>query len=134
MVKVDISGDTRYPLNRKIVRYAVSDTISKNKLVSVNIEVSVSVVGSRKMDKITGEFLGDGKKHEVLSFPFEEVTNTKSYGFINPPDEVLRLGDIVLCWPYVLEAARVDDVMVDDEVYGLVCHSTEHLLGKHHEE
>ena len=133
MVNVEISGDTRYPLNRKIVRSAVFETLAKNKISDANIEVSVTVVGRRKMDKLTGDFMKDNKKHEVLSFPFEELTGNMSHGFINHPDGVLRLGDIVLCWPYVLDAAGVDDVLVDDEVYMLVSHSVEHLLGKHHE-
>lgn len=132
MVNVDIVSDTRYPVNRKIVRKAVVDTLSKNK-VNGDIEVSVAVVGRRKMKQLTDQYLGDGLNHEILSFPFEDVASTSKEGFINPPDDVLRLGDIVLAWPDVVLAAGSDDVMVDDELYMLTSHGVEHLLGKHHE-
>lgn len=133
MVKTLIFSDTRYPVNRKIVRKAVSDTFLKYKIESIQAEVSVAVVGKRKMKCLTDKFMKDGREHEVLSFPLEEVTASSGSGFAGPPDEVLRLGDVVLCWPQVLEAASQDDIMVDEEVYKLTCHGIEHLLGQHHE-
>lgn len=133
MIKVEIVSDTRYPLSRKTVRRAVVDTLSKNKVTFGDIEVSVAVVGKRKMKLLSGKYMNDDKNHEILSFPYEDLNNLNSHGFINLPDNVLRLGDIVLCWPEVLLAASSDDLLVDDEVYFLISHGVEHLLGKHHE-
>ncbi|KKR51180.1 MAG: putative rRNA maturation factor [Candidatus Curtissbacteria bacterium GW2011_GWA1_40_16] len=133
MVKTLIFSDTRYPVNRKIVRKAVADTFLKYKIEATIAEVSVAVVGSRKMKDLTDKFMKDGKEHEVLSFPLEELTAGFASGFAGSPDDVLRLGDVVLCWPQVLEAASRDDIMVDEEVYKLTCHGIEHLLGQHHE-
>lgn len=133
MQRVLISGDTRYPVNRKIVRQAVEDTLSKNKIGSSGIEVSVVVIGKRKMKTLSEQFMKDGLEHEVLSFPLEEITQDTGKGFVNAPDGILRLGDIVLAWPQVVALAGLENIMVDDEVYKLVAHSVEHLLGKHHE-
>ena len=131
MIKILIHTDTRYPVNRKIIRKAVFDVFAKNKITG-DAEVSVAVVGERKMKDLSGKYLSDSKNHEVLTFALEDITNAKG-GFINPPDEILRLGDVVLCWPQVLSLAAKDDVLVDDEVYFLASHGAEHLLGKHHE-
>jgi rRNA maturation RNase YbeY len=133
MLRVNIVTDTRYPVNRKTIRKAIADTLNLNKMLSGELEVSVAVVGKRKMGYITDEFVKDGKSHEVLAFPFEELTQELKSGFINSPDGILRLGDIVLCWPEVLLSAARDDVLVDDEVYTLTAHAVEHLLGNHHE-
>ena len=133
MVKVLIFSDSRYPVNRKVIRKAVLETFIKHKIEAISAEVSVAIVGSRKMNDLTEKFMKDGKKHEVLSFPLEEVTFDSQAGFVSPPESVLRLGDVVLCWPEVLDAASQDDIMVDEEVYKLTCHGVEHLLGKHHE-
>lgn len=92
-------------------------------IVSMDAEVSVSVVGRRKMKALTDKYLKDGKEHEVISFPLEGGVG---------PDEVLRLGDVVLCWPEVLLCAARDNSMVDAEVEKLTAHGVEHLLGKHH--
>lgn len=131
MINILIKTDTRYPVNRKIVRKAVEDTFFKNNLGDIDAEVSVSVVGRRKMHELSEKFLDEDSDHDVLAFALEEIGDTKS-GFINPPDEVLRLGDVILCWPDILEIASSEDLMVDDEVYKLTCHGVEHLLGKHH--
>ncbi len=133
MLRVNIIADTRYPVNRKTIRKAITDTLNSNKMLSGELEVSVAVVGKRKMGDLTEEYLKDGKSHEVFAFPLEEVTQETKSGFINSPDGILRLGDIVLCWPEVLVAASRDEVLVDDEVYTLTAHATEHLIGRHHE-
>lgn len=133
MQRVLISGDTRYPINRRIIRQAVENTLLRNKISSEDIEVSVMVIGKRKMRDLSLRFMKDGQDHEVLSFPLEEITQDSGRGFINAPDGILRLGDIVLSWPQVVALAGIEDIMVDDEVYKLVAHSVDHLLGKHHE-
>lgn len=139
MIKILIHTDTRYPVNRKVIRKAIEDTLMKYKIANLDAEVSVAVIGKRKMKEIGEKYLNDSRAHDVLSFPLEEVSkginpnNMSRQGFINSPDDILRLGDIILCWPKVLETASSDDVMVDDEVYFLTSHATEHLLGKHHE-
>ncbi len=100
----------------------------KERIADIDGEVSVSVVGRRKMKDLTSKYLGDGKTHEVLSFPFENAQGK----FSKSPDDVIRFGDVVLSWPEVLLCAAHDDVMVDEEVGKLVAHGVEHLLGKHH--
>lgn len=132
MVKVEITTDTRYPVNRKVVRQAVVDTISQNRLSAADVEVSVSVIGSRKMKNLLRDYLDDGNAHSVLSFALEDVSDSGS-GFINAPSQPLALGDIVICWPELLREAAAADMMVDVRLAFLVSHATEHLLGKHHD-
>ena len=134
MTRVVIWADSRYPVNRKIIRKAVLDSFSKNKISQIDCEVSVAVVGKRKMKALCRKYLGDLALHEILTFPLEDVGKAGLSGFISAPDGILRLGDIVLCWPQVLEEASYQDVMVDEQVYFLICHGVDHLLGKHHDE
>ena len=132
MVNVLIHTDSRYPVNRKIIRKACWETLEKNKAEGLSAEVSVAVVGARKMKDLTKTYLGDNQKHEVLSFAFEDISQSGK-GFVNVPDDILRLGEVVLCWPAVLSEASRDEVMVDDKVYELTSHGVEHLLGIHHD-
>jgi len=133
MVDVLITTDTRYPVNRKLIRKAIADAFAKRRMVDMKAEISVVVIGKRKMKEISQKYLDDRENHEILTFPLEEVTGKDSRGFINVPDGILRLGDIILCWPKVLEAASEDDVLVDDEVSQLIIHGVAHLFGEHHE-
>ena len=134
MLDILIKSDTRYPVNRKIIRKAVTDTLAKQEIGNISAEVSIAVVGKRKMKMLCDKYLGDGEIHEVLTFPFEEITQKVGrQGFVNPPGGQLVLGDVILCWPQVLNMAAFDDVLVDDEVYLLIAHGMEHLLGKHYQ-
>lgn len=130
MVKVLISSDSRYPVNRKVIKKAVLDVFIREGIESLNAEVSVLVCGFRKMNELTKKYLDDGNDHEVLSFPLEE--NHKAS--VDNSGELLRLGDVVISWPKVLELAAAENIYVDEKLAFLVSHGVEHLLGKHHEE
>ena len=67
--------------------------------------------------------------HNVLSFPFMEADET----FREPPDNIIHLGDIVICYPKVVEEAGKEGKLIDEKVLELVTHGALHLLGKHHE-
>ena len=139
MVNVLIHTDSRYPVNRKIIRKACWETLVKNKAGSLSAEISLAVVGARKMKNLAQKYLEDDRKHEVLSFSFEDISQSSRglsagrQGFVNVPDDILRLGEVVLCWPQLLVEASRDEGMVDDKVYELTSHGVEHLLGIHHE-
>ena len=49
------------------------------------------------------------------------------------PSDILRLGDIVLSYPQVINDAVRDEMLVDDKVDELVEHGIDALLGLHHE-
>ena len=73
----------------------------------------------RKLDKTT----------DVLSFGLNEGD-----AFVESPDDVLRLGDIVVSYPQAVDEAREENKMVIDQIVLLVLHGLDHLLGKHHPE
>lgn len=129
MVRVLISTDPRYPVNRKVIRQAVNKVFRDEGIESLSAEVSVLVCGSRKMRELTKKYFNDGLDHEVLSFPLEE----RKKGFVGGSVDVLRLGDVVISWPKVLELAAGENIFVDEKLSFLVSHGVEHLLGKHHE-
>lgn len=132
MVTVLIKTDGRYPVNRRAIRAAIGEVINEQRLGSLNAEISVMVCGARKMEELTRQYIGDGRVHEVLSFPFEDVRQRGA--FVGAPDGVLRLGDIIVSWPEVVRLAGENDLMIDSQLSNLINHGMEHLLGKHHEE
>lgn len=132
MLKVLIKTESRYPVNRKAIRKGILAVLTAEGLTNLDAEVSVLVCGSRKMKALADKHLGDGKVHEVLSFPFQDSKSGKA--FANSPDTVLMLGDIIVSWPEIVRLAGENDRLVDDELAFLAGHGFEHLLGKHHEE
>lgn len=125
-VSVPIFVESRYKINRKRIKETVLSVINKND-VTGSVEVSVAVVGDRKMRELSRKYKGEDKTRNILSFSQTEGENIKT------ATDALRLGDIVLAYPQVINDAIRDEMLVDDKVDQLVEHGLMHLLGLHHE-
>ena len=90
------------------------------------VEVSIAVIGNRKMRALNKKYRDIDKSTNVLSF-----SQTEGDGVMQPPYK-LYLGDIVLSFPKVIEECARDNMLIDDRVDELVEHSLMHLLGFHH--
>lgn len=135
MLKVLVKRESRYPASRKVIRFAIEKVLYEQGLKGLDVEVSVFICGFRKMKSMAKKHLRDDKLHEVLSFGLSEVKPlSKQRGFVNPPDTIMRLGDIIVCWPEVVGLAAQNNKMVDEQLAFLISHGMEHLLGIHHEE
>ncbi|MDQ3099418.1 MAG: rRNA maturation RNase YbeY [bacterium] len=131
MITVLITSDPRYPINKERIREQVEKTLVEMRVVG-DVEVSITVVGDRKMKELNSKFRQIDDTTDVLSFPLEESDSNES-GFLNFPTNVLYLGDIVLSYPQAIVNASTYNRLVDDEINTLVEHSILHLLGIHHE-
>ncbi len=126
--KVFIKADSRFPINRKKIRQAVNSILKEND-VRGEVEVSILIAGDRKMKALNKKYLQRKKVTSVLSFPMEDTREASGLGFVDSPDEVLRLGDIVISYPQAVKAAAEKNILVDDQIEKLIKHGTKHLLG-----
>lgn len=122
MIKVMISTESRYPVDRKIIRARCLKVLDEHG-VKGKAEIEIDVVGDRKMRGLHKKYMGDDTTTDVLSFPLDDVG----------PDNVLRLGNVVVSYPQAIEEAMKDNVLVDEKIAFLVEHGILHLLGIHHE-
>mgnify|MGYP001593604484 FL=1 len=125
-LNVLIFVESRYKVNRKRIRTALSNLLSEQG-VNSPVEVSVAVVGDRKMRELSKKYKGEDKTRNILSFSLTEGEK------MTVPAGVLRLGDIVISYPVLITEASRDEVLVDDKIDELVVHGMTHLLGLHHE-
>lgn len=128
MIKVLIKADSRLPINRKKIRQLVTSVLKENGLKS-EIEISILVVGDRKMKSLNKMYLGRKETTSVLSFPLENTSENSGFGFASSLDGILRLGDIVISYPQVLKKAMEKNILVDEEVESLIKHGMKHILG-----
>ena len=126
-VNVLIFVESRYKINRKRIKQTVEKVIDENEMASP-VEVSIAVVGDRKMRELSRQYKGEDKTRIVLSFSLTEGQPAQL------PNDILRLGDVVLSFPQVIRDASRDEMLVDDKVDELIEHGLLHLLGLHHEE
>lgn len=135
MVDVVITTESRFPINRKSIRDTV-EKVLKEKKVRASVYVEVNIVGDRKMRFFNKTYRSVDETTDVLSFPLENSSaeGKGSFGFVSPPDGVLRLGSIVVSYPQAILAAAQDNCLVDERIAFLVEHGVMHLLGYHHDE
>lgn len=124
-VSIPIYVESRYKVDRKKIKATIIRVL-KSQGVTGACEVSVAVVGNRKMKTLNKKYRDIDAPTNVLSF-----SQTEGEGMIMPPDK-LYLGDIVLCFPKVVEECARDNMLIDDRVNELTEHSLMHLLGFHH--
>jgi len=127
MITVLFQTESHFPVDRKKIKQAVGDALVGQ--VHRDAEVSVSIVGDRRMRELNNKYRNLDKTTDVLSFGLENGGE-----FVEPPDDVLRLGDIVVSFPQAVSEASEENKLVDDQVVVLVLHGLDHLLGKHHPE
>lgn len=134
MTSVFIKSESRYPIDRKEIRKKVKEILKQRKIVG-EAEVSVIVAGDRKMKSLNKKYRGIERTTPVLAFPLEEfhhqrVRNDKRFPPpFSSPDDVLRLGDIVISYPQAVQLAIEEEKLVDKKINELVEHGMQKLLG-----
>ncbi len=131
MINVLIKTESHYTVNRKRIREKIAGVLAE-KGMKMKVEVSVSIVGDRLMKELNRNFRKIDETTDVLSFPL--VDDSGKIPFVDIPDGVLRLGDIIVSYPAAREDAIEENKLIDDKIDELVEHSMLHLLGQHHDE
>jgi probable rRNA maturation factor len=125
-VSVLIFVESRYRVDRKRIKSVVFSLLEEQGVKSP-LEVSIAIVGDRKMKALNKKFRQKETTTNILSFPLSEGENTRL------PKDILRLGDIVISYPQLIREAAAEEMLVDDRTEELVRHGMLHLLGLHHE-
>jgi len=107
---------------KSAVQYVLED-----QNVQTPLEVSIAVVGDRKMKELNKKYRNKEGTANILEFPLNEGEQTKL------PNDIMRLGDIVISYPMVIKESAEQELLVDDRVDELIQHGMLHLLGLHHE-
>lgn len=130
MITVNIFVQSRYLVNRKMIRQAVERVLAENRVTSA--QVDISIVGARKIKVLNESKLKHEGTTDVLSFPQHERHQFNDFPL--PEGVPPHLGDIVVSYPEAINHARRYGKMVDEQVCFFVQHGLMHLLGYHHEE
>ncbi|MEK7127879.1 MAG: rRNA maturation RNase YbeY [Patescibacteria group bacterium] len=128
MSEITLNCQSRYPVGRKFVISEITKLLA-DKGLNDNAAVAVYVCGRRKVRELSRRYLKAAEDHEVLSFPYNESKKD----FVDYPDGLLHLGDIIICYPLAQQIAMEDNKMTDQVIAELACHGVLHLLGEHHD-
>ncbi len=133
MIKVDISADSKFPVDRASIRARIAEVLGLYR-VRGDMYVSVMIVGDRKMRWINKEYRNKDYATDVLSFPTEDPSQKmEEVGFKQEGEDYSVLGDIVVSYPQAVKIAAEKGKRLDEVVGNLVEHGMLHLLGIHHD-
>lgn len=119
MISALISSESRYPISRPKIKKTIENYL-KNLGVD-DAEVSVAVVGSRKIRDLNKKWRKLDEPTTVLTFALEEPRGE---------DGILRIGDIIISYPEARIIAQEDNLDMDAAIEKLVIHGLGNLFGK----
>ncbi|MCX7794597.1 MAG: rRNA maturation RNase YbeY [Thermodesulfovibrionales bacterium] len=132
MKSILIRKTARKPFSLQSLR---RDLLNLLNLLSLeDVEISIYLVGNRRMRYLNRLYRGIDKPTDVLSFPQIEATGSA----IRPPvsesiPSFSVLGDIVLNLDQIKKQAAENRVSFKDELRFMLIHGLLHLLGYDHE-
>lgn len=126
VLRLEVKADSRYRFDRKKIRDGVFKVLEEQG-IKQPVEVSLMVVGERKIRDLEKRYFGEDKVTDVLSFPLQEGVNVPGQ------ENILTLGDVVVCYPQAKKQSLKLNRLLDDEIEFLTCHGVLHLLGIHHD-
>jgi probable rRNA maturation factor len=131
MITVLFQTESHFPVDRKKVKAAIVEVLTSR--LTSSAEVSIIVVGDRRMHELNLNYRKKDHTTDVLSFPQSDPSQQMA-PFVDMPDGIMRLGDIVVSFPEAVREATEENKMVDDKIVELVLHGLDHLMGMHHPE
>lgn len=129
MTNVLIRTESHFTVDRKRIREVI-EKVLREKGVKGKAEVSINIIGDRMMKSLNKKYRNTNETTDVLSFP---LSGNGTDPFIELPDGILHLGDIVISYPQAREEAGEENKLVDEKINELVAHGMLHLLGQHHD-
>lgn len=124
---LEVKADSRYRFDRKRIRKAVTALLSEHG-IKQPVELSLMVVGERKIRELEKKYFGEDKVTDVLSF-----SQMEGQSIPEVDSDTLVLGDVVVCYPQAKRQALKLNRLIDAEIEFLVNHGVLHLLGVHHD-
>jgi len=146
---LEIHNFTQNEIDEKFFQ-RVAETVLKTAGVKGRTEISLAIVGNGRIRRLNKMYRGKNRVTDVLAFGNQSVLpylakafprmsaksrsvlekgKSKEVEFIEPPDGIKRLGEVILCYPQAKKQARRLGHSLERELTILLIHGILHLLG-----
>ena len=98
------------------------------------VELGLVITGQERVQQLNRSYLGKDEPTDVLAFsmlpePLATTESEASSPFVQPPDGVLHLGEVIVSYPQAVLQAEEHRHSVKREIAILIIHGVLHLLG-----
>lgn len=140
---LEIHNFTQNEIDEKLFQ-RVAETVLRVVGIKDKVEISLAIVGGGRMRKLNKMYRGSNRVTDVLAFEnksvlpylakaFPRLKKGQDIEFIGPPDNVKRLGEVIICYPRAKKQAKRLAHPLKKELTILLIHGILHLLGYDHE-
>jgi probable rRNA maturation factor len=127
-VSVHIDEPFQARIDSHWLRRVAEETLTREG-VSSAVELGLAITDSETIRQLNRSYRGRDESTDVLSFAFNEEPSSGATPFFTPPNGLLHLGEVVLCYPQAVLQAEEHRHPVERELALLVIHGILHLLG-----
>ena len=101
------------------------------------VELGLVITIQERMQQLNRSYLGKDEPTDVLAFsmlpePLATGVSEASSPFVQPPDGVLHLGEVIVSYPQAVIQAGEHQHSIRKEIAILIIHGVLHLLGYEH--
>ena len=100
------------------------------------VELGLVITSQERVQQLNQGYLGRDEPTDVLAFsmlPTEEKPEVDFPLFVQPPDGVLHLGEVIISYPQAVIQAEEHQHSINKEIAILITHGVLHLLGYEHD-
>ena len=102
------------------------------------VELGLVITVQERVQQLNRSYLGKDEPTDVLAFsmlpePLATGESEVSSPFVQPPDGVLHLGEVIVSYPQAVIQAEEHQHSVKREIAILIIHGVLHLLGYEHD-
>ena len=101
--------------------------------VGSSVELGLVITSQERVQELNRLYRGKDKPTDVLAFSAREEIGADFPPFVQPPDGVLHLGEVIISYPQVITQAEEHQHSVQREIAILIIHGVLHLLGYEHD-
>jgi probable rRNA maturation factor len=102
--------------------------------VGDDVEMGLVIASQQRVKELNKTYRGKDEPTDVLAFAAGEEAGAGLPPFVQPPDGILHLGEVVIGYPQAVKQAEEHMHSIAREVAILIIHGVLHLLGYDHNE
>ena len=101
--------------------------------VGADAELGLVIATQQRVQQLNQDYLGRDEPTDVLAFSTREEMGADLSPFVQPPDGVLHLGEVIISYPQAVIQAEEYQHSIKKELAILIIHGVLHLLGYEHD-
>ena len=130
-ISIEIDEQFHGCLNERWLRDVIVETLGIQEESAA--ELDLLITNEETVQHLNREYRGVDGPTDVLAFALARgAPNSGAHSFVEPPDGLAHLGEVILSYPRAVRQAEEYGHSVEQEVALLVIHGVLHLLGYDH--